>query len=50
MVRDDAVGDAALDHIIGDIEPGAVDEAGLEVALAIEFGDVFNLSLSQFYS
>ena len=45
VVGDNTVGDAVLDQVIGDIEPCAVDEAGFEVALAIEFGDGVELVL-----
>ena len=47
VVGDDAVGLCAFDQVIRDIEPGTVDKAGLEVALAIEFGNRIELILIQ---
>lgn len=37
MVADDAVGDAVLHHVVGDVGSGAVDEAGDEIAAAVQF-------------
>ena len=45
VVGDDAVGDAALDHVVGHVDPGGVDEAADDVAGAVELGDGLELVL-----
>jgi hypothetical protein len=47
VVFDDAVGVSAFDHEVGDVGAGGVDEAALDVAVAVEFGDGFELVLVQ---
>ncbi len=47
MVRDDPVPRAALDHVGGHVGLGAVDEAGLDSAGAVQLGDGVQLVLVQ---